>query len=83
MANIQFPTVTVKMDTRRLHVSTLYYVVIESLVGRYCEEIACLMFSSPQNQQRIIQTAELLPLRAGRSNCQYGVSAVPMLLDKC
>jgi len=41
------------------------------------------MFSSRNNRENIVQTGELLPLLARRSeSCPGGLSLVPMLLDK-
>jgi len=83
MATILFPTVIIKTNRKTLKDSMLYYVVIEPSAGEYFEEIVCLMFSSPYNSGKNIQTAELLPLRARSSErCPGGVSLVPMLLDK-
>jgi len=83
MATILFPTVIIKTNRKKLHDSMLYYVVVEPSAGEYSEEIVCLMFSSPYNSGKKIQTAELLPLCARSSeSCPGGVSLVPMLLDK-
>jgi len=83
MATILFPTVIIKTNRKKLHDSMLYYVVIEPSAGEYVDEIVCLMFSSPYNSGKNIQTAELLPLRAKSSeSCPGSVSLVPMLLDK-
>jgi len=83
MATILFPTVIIKTNRKKLHDSMLYYVVIEPSAGENFEEIVCLMFSSPYNSGKDIQTGELLPLRARNSeSCPGGVSLVPMLLDK-
>jgi len=82
MATILFPTVIIKTNGKKLHDSILYYVVIEPSAGEYFEEIVCLMFSSPYNSGKNIQTAELLPLCASSESCPGGVSLVPMLLDK-
>jgi len=83
MASILFPTVIIKTNRKKLHDSMLYYVVVEPSAGEFSEEIVCLMFSSPYNSGKKIQTAELLPLCARSSeSCPGGVSLVPMLLDK-
>jgi len=82
MATILFPTVIIKTNRKKLHDSMLYYVVIEPSAGEYVDEIVCLMFSSPYNSGKNIQTAELLPLRASSERRPGGVSLVPMLLDK-
>jgi len=83
MATILFPTVIIKTNRKKLHDSMLYYVVVEPSAGEFSEEIVCLMFSSPYNSGKKIQTAELLPLCARSSeSCPGGVSLVPMLLDK-
>jgi len=82
MANILFPTVIIMTENMKLYDSTLYYLNIEAQSGPYVEKIMCLMFSSPYNSERTLQTAELLPLRGGKPNgCSDGVQLIPMLLD--
>jgi len=82
MASIGFPTVIIKMDRKKLHNSMLYYIVLEPHSRHNVEKIVCLMFSSADNRENTIQTAELLPLRMIRSErCPGGVSLVPMLRD--
>jgi hypothetical protein len=82
MATILFPTVIIKIENMKLYDSTLYYLILEASLGPYFQEILCLMFSSPYNGKKTLQTAELLPLRGGRPNgCSDDVPLSPMLLD--
>jgi hypothetical protein len=82
MAIILFPTIIIKTENMKLYDSTLYYLILEASSGAYNEEIACVMFSSPHNGEKTLQTAELLPLRGERPGCVDDVPLIPMLLDQ-
>jgi hypothetical protein len=83
MATILLPTIIIKTENMKLYNSTLYYLILEAKSGPCFEEITCLMFSSPNNSKRTLQTAELLPLRreSPTSNSDH-VPLVPLLIDQ-
>jgi len=74
MKSIDFPTVLVDIRSRKLHRSTLYYLILELESVEHSGEIACIMLTSPIAKVNSIQTAELLPLK--------NVTLEPLLLNK-
>lgn len=82
MREIEFPTVIIEMKKKYLHNSMVYYVVLDSLAGRYSGDIAGLLYARPCISEKV-QRAELLPLYMIRSEKRGGeVKMAPMLLRK-
>jgi len=82
MREIEFPTVIIQMKKKYLYNSMVYYVVLNSVAGRYSGDIAGLLYARPCSSEKV-QRAELLPLHMVRSEKRGGkLKMAPMLLRK-
>lgn len=79
MKSINFPTVIIKLLTRNLDKSMIYYVIVEKDTAEYTRKIPAVMFSNPYVHKKT-RFAELLPLTFSKSS--KSVCLIPMLCRK-